>query len=117
MNYGKYCPNCYHTQMSNVADNNNQGEINVNHRKYNAEDDISEFNTSINSDNSEDRSNTQTVVSESYNIFFIKLNKNKSSDITCGEENHSLPKIIGIPNSVTTTFVEPTTSTDVNKKI
>ena len=73
----------------NVADNNNQGEINVNHRKYNADDDISEFNTSINSDKLEDRSNTQSVVSESYNIFFIKMNKNKPSDITCGEENRS----------------------------
>ena len=42
--------------MSNIEDDNNQGEINVNHRKYNADDDdISEFNNNDNSDNSKDR--------------------------------------------------------------
>ena len=42
--------------MSNIEDDNNQGEINVNHRKYNADDDdISEFNNNVNSDNSKDR--------------------------------------------------------------
>ena len=45
--------------MSIVEDDNNQREINVNHRNYNADDDdISDFNTHLNSDNSEDRSNT-----------------------------------------------------------
>ena len=115
MNYGKYCPNCYHAQISNVEDDDNHGEINVNHRKYNDDDDdISEFNTNVNSDNSEDRSNTQTVVSKSCNTFFMKLNKHKSLDITYGEENDSLPKIIGIQYSVTTTSVEPATSIDIN---
>ena len=51
-----------------------------------------------------------------YTTFFTKLNKNKSSDIECGEENDSLPKIIDIPNSMTTTYAEPATSTDVNLK-
>ena len=116
MNYGKCYLNCHHTEMSNVEDDNNQGEINVNHRKYNVDDDdILEFNTNVNSDISKDRSNIQTVVNESYNTCFNKLNQNKSSDITYSEENESLPKTIGIPNSVTTTYVEPATSTDDNK--
>ena len=52
MNYGKCCPNCHHTQISTAEDDNNQGEINVNHRKHNADDDdISEFNINVNSDN------------------------------------------------------------------
>ena len=46
-------------QMSNVEDDNNHGEINANHRKYNADDDdISEFYTNVNSDNSEEHSKT-----------------------------------------------------------
>ena len=115
MNYGKYCPNCYHAQISNVEDDDNHGEINVNHRKYNDDDDdISEFNTNVNSDNSKDRWNIQTVVNESCNTCFNKLNQNKSSDITYGEENESIPKTSGIPNSVTITSVEPATSTDGN---
>ena len=57
LKHGKICPNCYHTQMSNIEDDNNQRENNVNHRKYNADDDgISDFNTNLSSDNSEDRS-------------------------------------------------------------
>ena len=64
--------------MSNVEDDNNQGEINVNHRNDNADDDdTSEFHTNVNSDNSEERSNTQTAVRESCNTFFNKLNQNK----------------------------------------
>ena len=102
MNYGKWC----HNQMSNFEDNNNQGEINNNYRTYiTDDDDISEFNIKNNSDNSEDRSNMKSVVSEFCNTFFIKLNTNKSSDIACGEGNNSLPKIISIPNSVTTTLL------------
>ena len=63
--------------MSNVEDDNNQGEINNNHRNYNADDDDkSEFHTKVNSDNSEGRSKTKTVVSESCNKVFNKLNKN-----------------------------------------
>ena len=59
MKHGKSCQDSYHTQMPIVEDDNNQGEINVNHRKYNADDDdISDFNTHLNSDNSEDNSNT-----------------------------------------------------------
>ena len=116
MKHGKSCQDSYHTQMPIVEDDNNQGEINVNHRKYNADDDdISDFNTHLNSYNSEDRSNTQTVVSESCNTIFKKFNQNKSSDNTCGEENESLPKVIGIPNSVTTTAGEPATLIDGNK--
>ena len=62
--------------MSNIEDDNNQGKINTNHRKNNADDDdISEFHTNVNSDNAEGRSKTQTVVSESCNIFFNKLNQ------------------------------------------
>ena len=57
----------------------------------------------------------KTVVSESYNTFINKLNQNKSSGITCNEENESLPKTIVIPNIVTTTSVEPAMSTDGNK--
>ena len=106
MNYGKCYLNCHHTEMSNVEDNNNQGEINNNYRTYiTDDDDISEFNIKNNSDNSEDRSNMKSVVSEFCNTFFIKLNTNKSSDIAYGEGNDSLPKIISIPNSVTTTLL------------
>ena len=95
MKYGKCCPNCYYTQRSNVEDNNKQGEINTNHRKYNADDDdISEFHNNDNSDNSEELSKTQTIVSESCNTLFIQLNRNKSSGITCNEENESLPTIL-----------------------
>ena len=73
--------------MSNIEDDNDQGEINFNHRKYNADDDdISEFHTNVNSDNSEDRSKTQNVVSESCNTFFNKLSQKKSSGITCNKE-------------------------------
>ena len=43
------------------------------------------------------------------------MNQNKSFEITCGEENELLPKTIDIPNSVTTTSIEPATSTDGNK--
>ena len=68
--------------MSNTEDDNNQGKINTNHRKNNADDDdISEFHTNVNSDNAEGCSKTQTVVSESCNTFFNKLNQNKSSRI------------------------------------
>ena len=71
--YGNCCLNCYYTQMSNVEDDKNQGIINTNHRKYNADDDdISEFHTNVNSDNSEGRSKTQTVISESCNTIFNK---------------------------------------------
>ena len=46
--------------MSNVEDDNNQGETNINHRNYNADnDDISEFHTNVNNDNSEGRSKTK----------------------------------------------------------
>ena len=41
--------------MLNIENDINEGDINVNQRKYDAGDDnISEFNTNINSDNSED---------------------------------------------------------------
>ena len=111
---GKCCPNCNDNHISNVKDDNNQGEINTNHRKYNADDDdISEFHNNVTSDNSEEHSKTQTVVSESCNTFANKLNRNKSSRITCNEENESLPKIIAIPNIVTTTSVEPAMTTIV----
>ena len=106
MKHGHSCPDCYHTQISINEDDNNQGEINVNHQHYNADDDdISGCNTHLDSDNSEDRSNMKSVVSEFCNTFFIKLNTNKSSDIAYGEGNDSLPKIISIPNSVTTTLL------------
>ena len=50
---GKCCTNYYNNQMSKVEDDNNQGEINTNNRKYNPDDDnISEFNNNVNSDNS-----------------------------------------------------------------
>ena len=76
LKHGKSCPDCYHTEMSIVEDNINQGKININHRKYNADDDdISDFNTHLNSDNSEDRSKTLTVVSESCNTNFKKSTK------------------------------------------
>ena len=66
--------------MSNVENDNHQGEINTNHRHYNADDDdISEFHTNVNSDNSEGLSKSQTVVSESCNTLFNKLSQNKSS--------------------------------------
>ena len=53
LKYGKCCPNCYYNQVSNVENDNNQGEINTNNRKYNPDDDnISEFNNNVNSDNS-----------------------------------------------------------------
>ena len=73
--------------MSNVEDDNNQGKINDKHRKYNADDDdISQFHTNVNSDNSEG-SKTQTFVSESCNTCFNKLNQNQSSEITYCEKN------------------------------
>ena len=117
MKHGNSCPDCYHTQISINEDDNNQGEINVNHQHYNADDDddISGCNTHLDSDNSEDRFNTQTVVSKLCNTIFKKFNQHKTSDNTCGEENESLPKIIGIQNSVTTTSVEPATLIDGNK--
>ena len=98
--------------MSNVEDNNNQGELNINYRKYNtADDDILEIHNNVNCDNSEEHSKIQTVVSESCNTFVIKLNRNKSSRITCNKENESLPKTIVIPNIAITTFVEPAMTT------
>ena len=116
LKYGKCCPNSYYTQVSNVKYDNNQGEIITNNRKYNADDDdISEFHNNVNSDNSEECSKTQTVVSESCNTFFNKSNRNKSSGITCNEKYESLPKTIVIPNIVTRTSVEPAMSTDGNK--
>ena len=56
-------------------------------------------------------------MSESYNTFANKLNQNKSSGMTCNEENESLPKTIVLPNIniATTTSVEPAMSTDGNK--
>ena len=83
LKYGKCCPSCHYNHISNVEDGNNQGEINTNYRKYNGDDDddISKFHNYVNSDNSEERSKTQTVVSESCNTCVIKLNRNKSSGI------------------------------------
>ena len=116
LKYGKCCTNCYYNQVSNVEDDNNQGELNINNRKYNtADDDILEFHNNVNCDNSEEHSKIQTVVSESCNTFVIKLNRNKSSGITSNEENESLPKTSAIPNIATTTFVEPAMTTDENK--
>ena len=43
------------------------------------------------------------------------MNQNKSSGITCNEENESLPNTIVVPNIVITTSVEPAMSTDGNK--
>ena len=74
---------------------------------------ISKFHNNVTSDNSEGHSKTQSVVSESYNTFSNKLNRNKSSGITCNEENESLPNIIDIPNIATTTSVEPAMTTIV----
>ena len=114
--YRKCGSNCNDNYTSNyVEDYNNLGEINTNHRKYNADgDDISEFHNNVTRDNSEEYSKTQTVVSESCNTFANKLNRNKSSGITCNKENESLPKIIAIPNIVTITSVEPAMTTDGN---
>ena len=76
LKYGKCCPNCHYNHISNVEDDNNQGEINTNHLKYNAyDDDISEFHNNVNSVNSENRFKTQTIDSESCNTFVIKLNQ------------------------------------------
>ena len=63
LKYGKCCLNCYYTQRSNIEDDNNQGEINTKHRKYNADDDdILELHNNVNSDNSEDRSRIQLLL-------------------------------------------------------
>ena len=85
---GKCCPNCNDNHISNVEDDNNQGEINTNHRKYNADDDddISELHNNVTSDNSDEYFKTQNVVSESCNTFSNKLNRNKLSVLTCNEE-------------------------------
>ena len=74
--YGKCCSNCNDSHISNyIKEHNNIEEINNNSRIYNADgDDISEFHNNVNSDNSEERSKTQTIVSESCNTFVIKLN-------------------------------------------
>ena len=89
MEYGKCCSNCNDTHISRyVEDYNNPGEINTNYRKYNADDDdILEFHNNVTSDNSEEHSKTQTVVSESCKTFANKLIRNKSSGITCNKEN------------------------------
>ena len=81
--------------MSNIEDDNNQGEINVNHRKYNADDDdISEFHTNVNSDNSEGRSKTQSSVSESCNTFFNKLNKTNYLKLNTAKKINHYQKLL-----------------------
>ena len=51
--------------MLNNEDDISEGHINVNHRKYDAGDDnMSEFNTNISSDNSEYHSISQTVLNQ-----------------------------------------------------
>ena len=79
-----------------------------------SDDNISEFNTNIKSDNSEDHSISQTLVSQVCLTVYNKYNNNKSLDITCDKENDSLPTIIGITNSVITSSVEPATLIDIN---
>ena len=72
MKYEKCCPNCHYNHISNVEDDNNQGERNTNNRKYNTDDDdISEFHNNVNSDNSEEHSETRIVVSEFRYTFVI----------------------------------------------
>ena len=62
--------------MLNVEDGINEGDLNINHRKYDAGDgNISEFKTDINSDNSEDHSISQTVVSQFFLTAYNKYNK------------------------------------------
>ena len=51
-----------------------------------SDDNISEFNTNIKSDNSEDHLISQTLVSQVCLIVYNKYNNNKSLDITC--DNH-----------------------------
>ena len=73
--------------MLNVEDGINEGDVNVNHRKYDAgNDNMSVFNTNTNSDNSDDHSISQTVVSQLCLTVFNKFNNNKSSDITCDKK-------------------------------
>ena len=85
--YGKFCLSCYQTKKLNVEDDINEGDINVNHRKYDAgNDNMSVFNTNTNSDNSDDHSISQTVVSQLCLTVFNKFNNNKSSDITCDKK-------------------------------
>ena len=43
------------------------------------------------------------------------MNQNKSSEITCDEENESFPKTIDIPKSVTIISFKAATSTDGNR--
>ena len=63
--YGKCCSNCNDNHISNyVEEYNNLGKINTNHRNYNLDgDNISEFHNDVTTDNSEECSKKQTVVS------------------------------------------------------
>ena len=85
-------------------------EISVFHNNYNPNP-----NPNVITDNSEERSKTQTVVSEFCNTFANKLNRKESSGQTCNKENESLPKTINIPKIATNTSVEHGTITDGNK--
>ena len=119
--YGKCCSNCHkeylqyrHERFNYVGDFSNR-------REYNQDgDEIPEFHHTYNSDpnpndNSEERSKTQTVVSESCYTFADKLNRKKLSGQTCNKENESLPETINIPKIATNTSVESVMITDGNK--
>ena len=69
--------------------------------------------TEFNSDGSEDASITQTVISESYESVYSKLNKINISVDSCDNDHDSqlrsacsTPIIIGIPNSALTSTSE-----------
>ena len=91
--YGKCCSNCHKENLQYLHERHNYVGDFSNRREYNKDgDEIPEFHHSYNSDpnpddNSEERSKTQTVVSESCNTFAKELNRKESSKQTSNKEN------------------------------
>ena len=100
--YGKCCSNCHEGHLQYLHNRSNYIGYFSNRREYNEDgDEIPEFHHSYNSDpnpndNSEERSKTQTVVSESCNTFAKELNRKESSKQTINKDNESLPDTINI---------------------
>ena len=112
-NYDNYCPNCYQTKMSNDKTSNdedviNTEDVNINHQSYSTVcDNISEFNYHIDSDNSEQRSITQTVLSLQCNSAYQMFNNNTSTVISylpdviiCVKNTTSFTAITDIPEEL-----------------
>ena len=96
-----YFPTCF-KQLKSMSDHDNISCINdAILRTVNIDADvITEFNSKLNSDDSEDLSITQSVISNSCDIGFNKLNNFNLSDDSCGGDKDALPKTIGFLKSV-----------------